>query len=116
MKFSPVEIKKISVAVHQVLFKIRTASGEIQVTGDHPLYTRQGFNSINALKKKFNLNDYSRLASAVELLRWNSQRKKFEFEPVKSIEVVSGMHNTYSVRALSGGTTYLANGFVTKVY
>ncbi len=116
MKFLPVEIKKISVAAHQVLFRIRTASGEIQVTGDHPLYTRNGFNSINSLKKKFNLNDYSRLAMAVELLRWNASAKKFEFEPVKSIEVVSGMHNTYSIRALSVGTTYLANGFVTKVY
>ncbi len=116
LKFAPVEIKKISVAVHQVLFKIKTTSAEIQVTGDHPLYTRNGFSSVNALKKRFNLNDYSRLASAVELLRWNAKTKKFEFEAVKSIEVVSGMHNTYSVRALSGGTTYLANGFVTKVY
>jgi hypothetical protein len=116
MKFTPVEIRKISLAVHQVLFRIKTASGEIQVTGDHPLYTRTGFSSINALKKRFNLNDYSRLASAVELLRWDSKTKKFEFEAVKSIEVVSGMHNTYSVRALSIGTTYLANSFVTKVY
>jgi hypothetical protein len=116
MKFSPVEIRKISVAAHQVLFRIKTASGEIQVTGDHPLYTRNGFSSVNSLKKRFGLHDYSGLVRTVELLRWNTKTRKFEFESIKSIEAVSGLRNTYSVRSMSGGTTYMANGFVTKIY
>lgn len=116
LKFSPVEIKRISKAAHQILFKIRTVTGEIQVTGDHPLYTRNGFSSVNELKKRNNLHDYSGLISKVELLRWNVDKRKFEYESIKSVEVVSGMHNTYSVRALTKGSAYLANGFVTKIY
>jgi hypothetical protein len=116
MKCYPVEVRKISKSIHQLLFRIKTATGEILVTGDHPLYTRSGFSSIRALKKRFQLNDYSGLARNIELLRWNASAHKFEYEAIKSIETVSGLHNTYSIKALSGGTAYLANGFVTKTY
>ena len=52
----------------------------------------------------------------VELMVLNEDTNQIAYEKIISIELSKGVFETYSIRKLSTGSTFIANGFVTKVY
>jgi len=47
---------------------------------------------------------------------YDEKSKKTSFETIESIQKVEGDFNTYTILSISKGSTYVANGFVNKVY
>lgn len=52
----------------------------------------------------------------VEILVWNSEKEKSEFQKLLKIEKIEAEYETHTILKLEKGTTYIANGFVTSVY
>ena len=52
----------------------------------------------------------------VEILVWNSEKEKSEYQKLTQIEKIEGEFETHTILKLENGTTYIANGFVTSVY
>jgi len=46
----------------------------------------------------------------------NEHTNQVEYEKVSGLELSKGVFETYSILNLSEGKTFIANGFVTKVY
>jgi hypothetical protein len=61
-------------------------------------------------------NDYTALENRVEVLVYNQETEKMEYTVVSSVEELVGEFDTYTIGELSEGDTYIANGFITKVY
>lgn len=110
-------ILKIAKQKHLSLFKISCGSRQIEVTANHPLYIKEhGFISIEKYMHVKGLTNYEGLVNTVEVLTRNDETGKLEYEKVKSIKVMHGEFETYSILKLSKGDTYVANGFVTRTY
>lgn len=103
---------------HLSLLEVQTASHQISITPDHPLYIKgQGFVSLAWLRNQKNVLTWNALmASDVQVMVYEAQTGKTKFEKIESIQKVEGDFNTYTILSISKGTTYVANGFVNKVY
>jgi hypothetical protein len=103
---------------HLSLLEVTTASHKISITADHPLYVKgQGFMSLARLKNQKNLSNWLALSkAAVQVMVYDEKSKKTSYETIESIEKVEGDFNTYTILSISKGSTYVANGFVNKVY
>lgn len=103
---------------HLSLLEIATASHQIAITADHPLYVKnQGFISLGQLlvnQKYESWNDLEK--AAVQVLVYDEKSGKTIYETIKSIQKVEGDFNTHTILSISKGSTYVANGFVNKVY
>ncbi len=111
------EILKTTKQTHLSLFKITTDTKQIEITPNHPLYIKDyGFISLGKVLNNMGLCDFSELINKIEILTWNEHTNQLEFQKLEGIELIRGNFDTYTILELSKGDTYIANGFVTKVY
>lgn len=103
---------------HLSLLKIATSSHQIAITADHPLYIKgQGFISLGQLLVNQKYKDWSDLEQAeVQVLVYDEVSKKTIYETIQHIKKVEGDFDTHTILSISRGATYIANGFVNKVY
>lgn len=111
------EVTKVAKQVHLKMLTVSTATKTIQLTPNHPLYVKgYGFISLDRLRYNKKMDDFTGLIGSVELLTWNSDEKKQEYEKIVNITIETGKFQTYSISQLTKGTNFIANGFVTKTY
>ena len=102
---------------HYMLLEVSTSKKTIQLTPSHPLnFKNIGFSSLYELKKKNNFSSYEEISKDLEVLTWNEKKKKTEFLKIKEIKVIEGEFDTFTIKKISDGKTYIANGFVTVTY
>lgn len=103
---------------HLSLLEVTTASHQISITPDHPLYVKgQGFMSLAKLRNQKKLSTWLALTKAeVQVMVYDEKTGKTTFETIESIQKVEGDFDTYTILSISKGSTYVANGFVNKVY
>ena len=102
---------------HNHVLHLKAGDNEIELTNTHPLnFKGYGFISPVKLMHDMGENDYTALENRVEVLVYNQQTEKMEYTVVLSVEELVGEFDTYTIGELSEGDTYIANGFVTKVY
>ncbi len=102
---------------HVGMIKIATETKSLILTKDHPLnFKGYGFISISSLMRKLNVSDLNSLVNNVEILTWDEATQTTKYESLKSIETLEGKYKTYSIRKISGGTHYIANGIITATY
>ncbi|MEY4573179.1 MAG: hypothetical protein RLZ10_2463 [Bacteroidota bacterium] len=115
--YSLVSVAKTTTQKHVKLLSIKTKSKQIEITPEHPLYIEgHGFASIQSMLKNLKLSDYTELINRIAFLTWDESKKTLQFETLQNIEVLKGLFNTYSILELNKGTTFVANGFITKAY
>lgn len=103
---------------HLSLLEVKTASHQISITADHPLYIKgQGFISLARLRNQKKLQDWLALTeTSVQVMVYEEETGKTAFETIETIKKVEGDFNTYTILSISKGATYVANGFVNKIY
>ncbi len=111
------KVLKSTSQIHVTLITISTQNHTISVTENHPLFTKDhGFVSLSKLKTILQTSDYTELIDEVEFMVWDMEKRINVFEKLATIEVKEGKFKTYSIMELQSGTTFIANGFVTKTY
>lgn len=114
---SNTEILKTTKQTHLSLLKINTDSKQIDVTPDHPLYIKNyGFISMNKILDLKGWENYKDLINEIEILTWDDKSSKLLYEKLTGIELISGVFETFAILKLSQGSTFIANGIVTKTY
>jgi hypothetical protein len=116
-KLKKVEVVKKTSQIHAKLYRLQTATKSIDITANHPLYTQQfGFVSLAKLATEMKIERFEELVDRVEFLVWNADKGMAEYERLTYLSVLEGRLETYTLQKLSEGSTYIANGFVTKTY
>jgi hypothetical protein len=111
------EIVKTTTQQHLSLLEISTPTKKIQITPNHPLYIKDyGFISLSSLMNKMKLTDIKQLEGKIEVLTWNNETGKTEFETITTITKLTGDFQTCTILKIKSGDTYIANGFISKVY
>lgn len=111
------QVEKLTKQTHLSVLKLSTKNKQIELTFDHPLYIKDfGFSSISRYMQTKNIVSYDELIGKIELMVLNEQTKQIEYEKLTGLELTKGIFETYSILKLSSGNTFIANGFVTKVY
>lgn len=112
-----VQVLKTAHQKHVDLLVISTPTRSITITVSHPLYMKgYGFISFSRLKKLTKVDNYSDLIGTVELLVWNTETGTQEYEKLSAIDIEKKAITTFTIRQLSEGTVFIANGFVTSTY
>ena len=75
-----------------------------------------GLISLYALKRDSNFSSYQEMLGKVEILVWNSEKQKTEYQKLTKVDKITGDFETHTILKLEKGKTYIANGFVTSVY
>ncbi|BDS09816.1 NADase-type glycan-binding domain-containing protein [Aureispira anguillae] len=103
---------------HLTLLEVATASHEIAITPDHPLYIEgRGFISLGQLMVDQNYKDWDALEQAeLNVMVYDKALGKTKFEKINTIKKIEGDFDTYTILSIAKGSTYIANGFVNKVY
>ncbi|MFT5780001.1 MAG: hypothetical protein ACI837_002962 [Crocinitomicaceae bacterium] len=113
----PATVIKSTMQKHVSLIEISTDSHTIQMTKDHPVFVKGfGFISMSRLLKMKNAAEYNELIGAIEFMVWDEAAQATKFESLKAIKIKEGLVDTYSIMQLSEGSSFIANGFVTKTY
>ena len=116
-KINSTQVEKVTKQTHLSVLKIATEKRHIELTFDHPLYIKDfGFSSISRYMQTKKINSYADLINKIEILVLDENNQNTVFEKLKKIELTEGIFETYSILQLSAGKTFVANGFVTKVY
>ena len=103
--------------IHHTLLKISTKDHNVELTPSHPLYIKgYGQTSLYALKRKNNWSNYQDMLNQIEILVWNNDKQKSEYQKLIGIEKINGEFETHTILKLEKGKNYIANGFVTVVY
>lgn len=111
------KVEFIASQKHVTLLRIHANGKEIDVTPDHPLYIKDiGFTSMKQLRDASQGKTYDEIPGMYEVLLWNTETQSSYYAPIESIEVLHGDFQTVTVRQLSNGGMYIANGFVSKTY
>ena len=117
---SPSKVKEVinsAKQIHHSLLKVSTENHTVELTPSHPLYIKNyGLTSLYHLKRNDKLSNYKDMIGKVEILVWNSEKEKSEYQKLTQIEKIEGEFETHTILKLENGTTYIANGFVTSVY
>jgi hypothetical protein len=102
---------------HVTLLRVTAGGKTIEVTPDHPLDVQgRGFVSLQQLKSESPRNNYTTLIGTTSVLLWDEQSQSSCYAPIDSIEELHGNFQTATVRKLSKGSMYIANGFISKTY
>lgn len=108
-------VLKTARQIHLSLLKISTPSKQIEVTRNHPLYVKgHGFICMDRLLPALGCENYTDLIGRVELMTFNPDAKTLAYEPLTGIRLIKGEFTTYTLRELEHGTTFVANGFVSR--
>lgn len=104
---------------HLSLLDVRTASHQISITADHPLYIKnKGFVSLSSLMSEFGQEltwDYL-VNQEIEVMVYDQETATTYFEKIESIEKIEGDFMTYTILSIDKASSYIANGFVNKTY
>lgn len=110
-------VTKVAEQKHQSLLVISTPHHRISITPEHPLFVKDyGFISFSRLLKLTGAANYSHLIGSIELMVWNAGKNHTEYEKLSAVTIEKGLVSTYSIRELSEGSAFIANGFITKIY
>ena len=116
-KINSTQVKKVTKQTHLSVLKIATEKRQIELTFDHPIYIKDfGFSSISRYMQNKKITNYDDLINKIEILVLDENNQNTVYEKLKKIELTEGFFETYSILQLSEGKTFVANGFVTKVY
>lgn len=116
-KVSTTQVEKMTKQTHLSVLKVQTSNKEINITFDHPLYIKDfGFSSLSRFMRTKKIENYQELVGKVELMVYDEERQETKFEPLVGLELTNGRFETYSILKLKEGESFIANGFVTKVY
>jgi hypothetical protein len=111
------KILRIAQQKHVNLLVISTPTRSITITANHPLYMKgYGFISFSRLKEIMRAENYIDLIGSTELLIWNKETGKPVYEKLSSVSIKKALVPTYTIKALSEGRVFIANGFVTTTY
>ena len=103
--------------IHHTLLKVSTEDNTVELTPTHPLFIKDnGLTSLFDLKREHKFNNYQEMLKKVEILVWNNEEQKSEYQKLIKIDEINGEFETYSILELEKGKTYIANGFITSVY
>lgn len=103
--------------IHHTLLKVSTEDHTVELTPTHPLFIKDyGLISLFDLKREHKFNNYQEMLNKVEILVWNNEKQKSEYQKLMKIDEINGEFETYSILELEKGKTYIANGFITSVY
>lgn len=110
-------IIKTAKQIHHTLLRIKTSKHIVELTPYHPLYVKgNGLLSLYELRKQNNYLDYQKMVNQIEVLVWNNEKQKSEYQKLISIEKINGVFETHTILEIDKGKTYIANGFVSSVY
>jgi hypothetical protein len=116
-KIENATVRNIFKQTHLSLLSISTESGSLDLRVDHPLYVKEyGFISMQRLLYILKETEYASLIHRVELLKLNPITQKMQWETIQNISLKEGVFQTYTIRSLSKGKAFIANGFVTSTY
>ncbi len=116
-KVTSAQVLKTTKQTHLSLLQIACENSKIEVTSDHPLYIKdQGFMSVARYMRIKNIENYADLVGKIEFMVWNEKTQSLVYEKLQSISLITGEFDTYSISKLKEGSTFIANGFVTKTY
>lgn len=103
---------------HLSLLNVATKNYQISVTPSHPLYIKgKGFIALEQILSQYPDKDWSDLTKmGLQVLVFDKAKEKMVYEPLTKVEKVEGDFQTYTILSLEKGSTYIANGFVNKVY
>lgn len=104
---------------HLSLLEISTATYNIAITPDHPLYIEgKGFVSLGQLLSQMAADETwtDLVQKGVRVMVFNDQTQQTYYETIEQIEQVQGDFQTHTILSIEQGSTYIANGFVNKVY
>ena len=111
------KVKKVTNQTHHMVLEISTINNTIKATSDHPFYIKNhGFISLKDLLKMKKMKKYNQLINKVEVLVWNEEESKTDFEKVSNIKMLHGTFETYTILDLENGNNFIANGFITRPY
>tara|TARA_B000000477_G_scaffold36285_1_gene31061 strand:- start:16875 stop:17912 length:1038 start_codon:yes stop_codon:yes gene_type:complete len=116
------EIKKASIVNqiiinHSKLIELETDNYKLKVTPDHPLYFEDyGFTSLIKILSIKKLTDYNDLIGELKVMVWSKKDNRLIYTKVKSLTLIEGDFETYTITKLSDGENYFANGFLQKTY
>jgi hypothetical protein len=120
LKTDKIKVSKViqsAKQIHHTLLKISTKDHAVELTQSHPLYIKDhGFTSLYVLKRDNNFINYQEMLGKIEILVWNNEKQKSEYQKLIQIEKINGEFETHTILKLEQGKTYIANGFVTSVY
>lgn len=103
--------------IHHTILKVSTEDHTVELTPTHPLFIKDyDLISLFDLKRKYKFNNYQEMLNKVEILVWNNEEQKSEYQKLIKIDEINGEFETYSILELEKGKTYIANGFITSVY
>jgi len=112
-----VKALKTTTQKHVSLIQITTTSYSLVMTKDHPVYVEDyGFISMQRLLSTKKFSTYEELVGKVSFLVWNEETQTTVYELLRQVELKNELVDTFSIRNLSEGNTFIANGFVTKTY
>ena len=116
-KLIPAKITGKAEQKHLSLLSLKSASAHLDITLSHPVYIKnEGFLSIKEYMRKHKLDDFKQLENNLELLAWSETEQSLVYQKINAVELLEGNFTTYSITGLDKGSSYLANGFVTKTY
>jgi len=110
------EVLQVSTAKHLKMILLKTKTKSVELTPDHPVFVKNiGFVSIKKLSFLTHCS-FDELVNQYEILVWNETLQQTEFESIQKITEIEGVFDTYTIRKIENGNTYIANGIVTKTY
>ena len=104
---------------HLSLLEVQTATYKIAITPDHPLYIEgKGFVSLGQLLSQMQADETwnDLVAKGIKVMVFNPETEATYYEVIEQIEHIKGDFQTHTILSMEKGSTYIANGFVNKVY
>jgi hypothetical protein len=102
---------------HVTLLRVTAGSQTIEITPDHPLFIEGiGFTALKNLRTAPGDSGYIAIGGKYKVLLWSEENQTSYFQTLDRVEVLHGMFSTVTIRRLSSGTMYIANGFISKTY
>tara|TARA_Y100000385_G_scaffold146337_1_gene151960 strand:- start:335 stop:1429 length:1095 start_codon:yes stop_codon:yes gene_type:complete len=103
--------------IHHTLLRVSTEYHTVELTPSHPLFIKgYGLMSLDVLKRDYNFANYEEMLGKIEILVWNKEKGKSEYQQLIKINKIKGDFETHTILKLERGKTYIANGFVTSIY
>lgn len=110
-------VLKINKQRHLSMLKITCGTKELELTANHPIYIKgMGFCSISNYMKRNKINNYEELVEHIEVGVWDEKTEQITFEKLTGVELITGDFETYTISKLAKGTTFISNGFISRVY
>lgn len=114
---SSAEVVLSAMQRHVTLLRVKAGGKSIEITPDHPLNVEgRGFISLAVLRSETPDKSYTELVGSTKVLLWSDENAMSYYAEIESIEELHGDFQTVTVRQLSNGSMYIANGFVSQTY